>query len=79
MKRFFSLIILIMSILSFSFAQQTPKEINQDLLQLQKMQLKEDNYFDSAYAFIQKRLDNIGTKELIHESDLNRCQPSHLE
>ena len=79
MKRFFPLIILIMSFSHASFAQETPKEINNDLLKLQRMREREDNYFDSAYAFIQKKL-NIDTKWISYQSDsyrINQAWANH--
>ena len=79
MKRFFPLIILIMSFLNASFAQQTPKEINNDLLKLQRMREREDNYFDSAYAFIQKKL-GIDKTWISYQSDshrINQALASH--
>ena len=57
--------------LQFSYAQKTPKEIDQDLQQLNKIMQREDNYLDSAYAFIQKRL-RIDTTWLLRQSDVRR-------
>ncbi len=68
-----------MSTLSASFAQETPKEINNDLLKLQRMREREDNYFDSAYAFIQKKL-RIDTKWILYQSDsyrINQAWANH--
>lgn len=67
-------IILIMNVLNLSFAQSVPKDINNDLMKIRKMQRSEDSYFDSAYVFIQKKMKALDqAKEQTEEIKVSRA------
>lgn len=57
-----------------SFSQSVPKDINNDLMKIRKMQRSEDNYFDSAFVFIQNKMKTLDqAKEQTEEIIVSRA------